>query len=181
MFRTFQGWTALTRQGKGDGTLQLIPIANAMMYVLLRALQDDVPEDELCGAAPGRALSVNPQYHSLLIEALSSIPLMEPGDTVFWHSDVVHAVENEHKGSGYSNVMYISSTPACAKNTAYLARQAPTFLSGSTPPDFAPDDFEVDFKGRGTEADLTPLGRSQLGLPQKTGREQRTLASASAS
>src|SRR5580693_5910416 len=28
MFRTFQGWTALTRQGKGDGTLQLIPIAN---------------------------------------------------------------------------------------------------------------------------------------------------------
>jgi len=167
MFRTFQGWTALTRQGKGDGTLQLIPIADAMMYVLLRALQDDVPEDDLCGAAPGRALSINPQYHSLLIEALSSIPLMEPGDTVFWHSDVVHAVENEHKGSGYSNVMYIASTPGCAKNTAYLAKQAPAFLAGKTPPDFAPDDFEVDFKGRGTEADLTPLGRSQLGLSQQ--------------
>jgi hypothetical protein len=180
MFRTFQGWTALTRQGKGDGTLQLIPIANAMMYVLLRALQDDVPENELCGAAPGRALSINPQYHSLLIEALSSIPLMEPGDTVFWHSDVVHAVENEHKGSGYSNVMYIASTPGCAKNTAYLARQAPTFLSGRTPPDFAPDDFELEFKGRGTEADLTPLGRSQLGLTQKADREQRGLASTSA-
>lgn len=164
MLRTFQGWTALTRQGKGDGTLQLIPIADGMMYVLLRALQDDVPEDDLCGAAPGRALSINPQYHGLLIEALSSIPLMEPGDTVFWHSDVVHAVENEHKGNGYSNVMYISSTPGCAKNTAYLARQAPAFLSGKTPPDFAPDNFEVDFKGRGTEADLTPLGKSQLGL-----------------
>jgi hypothetical protein len=181
MFRTFQGWTALTRQGKGDGTLQLIPIANAMMYVLLRALQDDVPEDELCGAAPGRALSVNPQYHSLLIEALSSIPLMEPGDTVFWHSDVVHAVENEHRGSGYSNVMYISSTPGCAKNTVYLAKQAPAFLSGRTPPDFAPDDFEMDFKGRGTEADLTPLGRSQLGLsPVPAHEHQPGLASASA-
>jgi hypothetical protein len=181
MFRTFQGWTALTRQGKGDGTLQLIPIANAMMYVLLRALQDDVPEDELCGAAPGRALSVNPQYHSLLIEALSSIPLMEPGDTVFWHSDVVHAVENEHRGTGYSNVMYISSTPGCAKNTAYLVKQAPAFLSGRTPPDFAPDNFEVDFKGRGAEADLTPLGRSQLGLPKKTAAEhQPGLAHASA-
>ncbi|MEA2263726.1 MAG: hypothetical protein QOJ51_6551 [Acidobacteriaceae bacterium] len=180
MFRTFQGWTALTRQGQGDGTLQLIPIANAMMYVLLRALQDDVPEDELCGAAPGRALSVNPQYHSLLIEALSSIPLMEPGDTVFWHSDVVHAVENEHRGSGYSNVMYISSTPGCAKNTAYLAKQAPAFLFGRTPPDFAPDDFEVDFKGRGTEADLTQLGRSQLGLPQSPDHvHQPGLASAS--
>jgi hypothetical protein len=175
MFRTFQGWTALTRQGKGDGTLQLIPIANAMMYVLLRALQDDVPDDELCGAAPGRALSVNPQYHSLLIEALSSIPLMEPGDTVFWHSDVVHAVENEHKGSGYSNVMYIASAPGCAKNTAYLARQAPAFLSGKTPPDFAADDFEVDFEGRATEADLTPLGRSQLGLSLTADREPSVL------
>jgi hypothetical protein len=171
MFRTFQGWTALTRQGKGDGTLQLIPIAESMVYVLLRALQDDVPEDDLCGAQPGRALSVNPQYHSLLIEALSSIPTMDPGDTVFWHSDVVHAVENEHRGSGYSNVMYIASTPGCAKNTAYLARQAPTFLAGKTPPDFAPDDFEVDFKGRGTEADLTPLGRSQLGLPPLAQKE----------
>ena len=180
MFRTFQGWTALTRQGKGDGTLQLVPIATSMIYVLLRALQDDVPEDELCGAAPGRALSINPQYHGLLIEALSSIPLMEPGDTVFWHSDVVHAVENEHKGAGYSNVMYISSAPACAKNTAYLARQAPAFLAGKTPPDFAPDDFEVDFKGRGTAADLTPLGRSQLGLPVEAESERTAFATVSA-
>jgi Protein of unknown function (DUF1479) len=165
MYRTFQGWTALTRQGKGDGTLQLIPIANGMVYMLLRALQDDVPEEELCGAKPGRALSVNTEWHSLLIEALTSIPLMQPGDTVFWHSDVVHAVENEHKGSGYSNVMYIAATVGCEKNSAYMAKQAPPFLSGKTPPDFAPDNFEVDFKGRATEGDLTALGRSQMGLP----------------
>src|SRR5579862_8304056 len=101
MFRTFQGWTALTRQGPGDGTLQLIPIAESMVYVLLRAIQDDVPEDDLCGAQPGRALSINEQYHSIIVKALSSIPLMEPGDTIFWHCDVVHAVENEHRGSGY--------------------------------------------------------------------------------
>ena len=164
MFRTFQGWTALTQQGQGDGTLQLIPIANSMVYVLLRALQDDVPEDELCGAKPGRALSIQPEWHGLLLEGLTSIPLMQPGDVVFWHSDVVHAVENEHRGQGYSNVMYIAAIPGCAKNTAYLAKQAPAFLAGKTPPDFAPDDFEVDFRGRATEADLTPLGRSQMGL-----------------
>ncbi len=165
MFRTFQGWTALTRQGQGDGTLQLIPLANSMVYILLRALQDDVPETELCGAKPGRALSVEPEWHSLLLEGLTSIPLMQPGDTVFWHSDVVHAVENEHKGNGYSNVMYIAATVGCEKNSAYLAKQAPAFLAGKTPPDFAPDNFEVDFRGRATEADLTPLGRSQMGLP----------------
>src|ERR1700723_454196 len=166
MFRTFQGWTALTRQGKGDGTLQLIPIAESMVYILLRALQDDVAEDDLCGAQPSRALSVNPQFHSLLIEALSSIPLMQPGDTVFWHSDVVHAVENEHRGTGYSNVMYIASTPGCAKNSAYLPQQAQAFVAGRTPPDFASDDFEVDFIGRGTVGDLTELGRSQLGITE---------------
>jgi uncharacterized protein DUF1479 len=164
MFRTFQGWTALTRQGKGDGTLQLIPIATGMVYLLLRALQDDVPEDDLCGAQPGRALSIQARWHGLLLDALTPIPVIEPGDAVFWHSDVVHAVEDEHKGAGYSNVMYIGSTVGCDKNAAYLARQAPAFLDGRTPPDFAPDDFEIDFAGRATEADLTPLGRSQMGL-----------------
>lgn len=165
MFRTFQGWTALTRQGKGDGTLQLIPIATGMMYLLLRALQDDVPEDDLCGAQPGRALSVHPRWHSLLLDALTPVPLMEPGDAVFWHTDVVHAVEDEHRGADYSNVMYIGATVGCEKNTAYLPGQAAAFLSGRTPPDFPPDNFEVDFVGRATEAHLTPLGRRQMGLP----------------
>jgi hypothetical protein len=165
MLRTFQGWTALTRQGQGDGTLQLVPIANSMVYMLLRALQDDVPETELCGAKPGRALSFQAEWHALLLEALTSIPLMQPGDTVFWHSDVVHAVENDHKGAGYSNVMYIPATVGCEKNAAYLPKQATAFLEGKKPPDFAPDNFEIGFIGRATEVDLTPLGRSQMGLP----------------
>lgn len=166
MFRTFQGWTALTRQGPGDGTLQLIPIAESMVYILLRAIQDDVPEDDLCGALPGRALSVNEQYHSVLIKALSSIPVMEPGDTIFWHCDVVHAVENEHRGTGYSNVMYIASAPGCPKNSAYLERQAVSFLSGKTPPDFPADNFEVDFVGRATLEDLNERGRAGLGITE---------------
>lgn len=60
--------------------------------------------------------------------------------------------------------MYISATVGYEKNTAYVAKQAPAFLSGKTPPHFAPDDFEVCFNGRVTEADLTALGRSQMGL-----------------
>jgi hypothetical protein len=58
-----------------------------MVYVLLRALQDDVADDDLCGAPPGRALSIEPQWHGPLHEALSSNPNMQAGDTVFWHSD----------------------------------------------------------------------------------------------
>jgi hypothetical protein len=115
---------------------------------------------------PRRALSISDRCHCLLIQALSSIPLMQPGDTVFGHSDVVHAVENEHRGSGYSNVMYIGSAPGCPKNTVSLERQALTFVAGKTPPDFPADNFEVDFAGPGTVADLTELGRSQLGITE---------------
>lgn len=164
MFRTFQGWTALTEQGPGDGTLQLIPIANVMAYILLRALQDDVPEDDLCGALPGRALSIKPEWHQPLQAALSPIPRMQPGDTVFWHSDVIHAVEDEHRGTGWSNVMYIAAIPSCPKNDAYLARQLPAFLEGKSPPDFPADNFEADFTGRATVEDLTALGRKQIGM-----------------
>jgi len=164
MFRTYQGWTALTRQGPKDGTLRLIPIAEGIAYVLLRALQDDVDEADLCGAAPGRALGVSSEWHPDLIAGLVSIPEVMPGDTVFWHTDICHAVGDEHAGSEYASVIYIGSAPDCPKNRAYLPKQRQAFLEGRSAPDFAAMDFEVDFKGRATEADLTDLGRAQMGF-----------------
>ena len=164
MFRTYQGWTALTRQGPNDGTLRLIPIAEGISYVLLRALQDDVAETDLCGAAPGRALGVNPEWHQELMAGVVSIPEVEPGDTVFWHTDICHAVGDKHAGTDYASVIYIGSAPDCPKNRAYLPRQKEAFLAGRSAPDFAPMDFEVDFAGRATAADLTPLGLAQMGF-----------------
>lgn len=162
IFRTFQGWTSLSPQRANGGTLKLVPVANAMAYILLRALQDDVPEDDFCGARPMRALGVFEQWHGLLLEAECPIPDMEAGDCVFWHCDVVHSVEAEHHGEFDSNVMYIGVAPRCPKNEAYLPGQWQAFTEGKSPPDFAADDFEVSFKGRATAADLTPLGREQL-------------------
>ena len=163
MFRTFQGWTALTRQGPNDGTLQLLPIADAMPWMLLRALQDDVPEDELCGAAACRAMMIVREYHALLFEGYGPIPLMEPGDAIFWHPDVLHGVEDAHRGTGYSSVMYIAPAPDCAKNRRYAEMQKTAFESGRSAPDFAPDNFEVDFQGRFTRGDLSPLGLRVMG------------------
>jgi hypothetical protein len=99
-----------------------------------------------------------------LLDALVSIPRVEAGDTVWWHSDVIHAVEDRHNGSGYSNVIYISAAPWCDKNEAFLKRQAPAFLEGRSSPDFAPEDYEVDFQGRARLEDLSPLGQMQMGL-----------------
>lgn len=165
-FRTFQGWTALTEQGPNDGTLQLIPIAKSMAYVLTRALLDDVPEHELCGSKSGRALTVNQKYHSLLLEGLISIPKMYPGDTIWWHPDVIHAVEDIHTGSNYSNVVYVGSMPFCEKNLNYAKKQAEKFLKGESPSDFAPEDYEVSYKNRTLINDLSDLGKKQMALKE---------------
>ena len=164
MFRTFQGWTALTEQGPRDGTLQLLPVANSIAYVLLRALQNDVPEDELCLAKPGRALGVNEQWHPDLMPGIIPIQTVAPGDTVWWHPDVIHAVGNEHHGEDYASVIYIGASPACTKNKAYALKQAECFKAGLSAPDFAAENYEVDFKRRATIDDLTDLGRQQMAL-----------------
>ena len=164
VFRTFQGWTALTEQGPNDGTLQLIPIVKGMAYVLTRALLDDVPENELCGSKAGKALSINKKYHSLLLEGLISIPKMYPGDTIWWHPDVVHAVEEKHMGKTFSNVVYVGATPYCKKNIDYIKKQSKKFIEGKSPPDFAAEDYEVNYKGRTKINDLSELAKKQLGL-----------------
>ena len=164
MFRTYQGWTALTEQGPGDGTLRLLPLPNAIVYVLLRPLCDDVPDDSLCDAAPGRALGIVERWHAPLLRGIVSIPAVYPGDTVWWHPDLVHAVEDVHRGRSDSNVMYISSAPDCAKNRAFLELQKPAFSAGRSCPDFAPEDYEMDFAGRATVDDLNALGRRQMGF-----------------
>ena len=166
VFRTFQGWTALTEQGPSDGTLQLIPIAKGIAYVLTRALLDDVEENELCGSKLGRALSVNKDYHSLLLKGLVSIPKMKPGDTVWWHPDVVHAVEDKHSGKNYSNVVYVGATPYCKKNLDYTIKQSKKFLEGKSPPDFAAEDYEINYRGRVKLEDLSLLAKKQLALEE---------------
>ncbi len=163
-FRTWQGWTALTAQGPGDGTLQLIPTALGIAYVLLRPFQEDVPEEVLCGAVEGRAQAITKEWHSLLLRGLVSIPKVEPGDTVWWHSDVVHAVEHEHQGSDVSSVIYIGSAPWCDRNMRYLERQKQPFLEGRSAPDFAPEDYEVAYPNRAKLDDLTELGKRQMGF-----------------
>ena len=54
------------------------PHRRGISYVLLRALQDDVAETDLCGAAPGRALGVSAEWHPELMAGVISIPEVQP-------------------------------------------------------------------------------------------------------
>jgi hypothetical protein len=59
--------------------------------------------------------------------------------------------------------MYIAPVPDCAKNRSYARLQQKAFEAGLSAPDFAADDFEVDFEGRFTKQNLSSLGLQQMG------------------
>ncbi|MCE1395571.1 DUF1479 domain-containing protein [Enterobacter cloacae] len=164
VFRTFQGWTALSDMIPGQGLLHVVPIPEAMAYILLRPLLDDVPEDELCGVAPGRVLPVSEKWHPPLIEALSSIPALEAGDSVWWHCDVIHSVAPVENQQGWGNVMYIPAAPMCEKNLAYAKKVKEALETGASPGDFPREDYEKSWQDRFTVNDLNIHGKRALGM-----------------
>ncbi|ADU71290.1 DUF1479 domain-containing protein [Pantoea sp. At-9b] len=163
-FRTFQGWTALSDMEAGQGLLHVVPVPEAMAYVLLRPLLSDVPEDELCGVAPGKVLPISERWHPDLIAGLCSIPPLQAGDSVWWHCDVIHAVAPVEDQQGWGNVMYIPAAPLCDKNLRYAEKVANALDFGISPPDFPREDYERDWQERFTTADLNAIGRRSLGL-----------------
>ena len=164
VFRSFQGWLALSDMKHDQGVLHVVPVPSAMAYLLIRPLLDDVPEDSLCGAAQGKALGVNEQWHPLLMKAVSGIPDVQPGDSVWWHSDLIHSVAPVTDQQGWGNVIYIPAAPMCEKNARYAADVAERFRLGESPTDFPKEDYEVEWTNRFSETDLNEIGARALGL-----------------
>lgn len=107
MLRAFQGWTALTKAGAGEGSLLVYPeLKYTIAYVLLRpffqppADKKDVLDPEKWtfdledAWFPGvwrytpQELSPEPFPHLNLDKCMVNIPTMYPGDTIWWHCDV---------------------------------------------------------------------------------------------
>ena len=106
VFRSFQGWTALTSAGAGEGSLMLFPnVKWTIAYLLLRPFfQPPESGDDIMDASkwafdftspwfPGtfradsQLLSPTSHPHLRLRECMVAIPNMNPGDTVWWHAD----------------------------------------------------------------------------------------------
>ncbi|KAI0665834.1 hypothetical protein C8Q78DRAFT_1111521, partial [Trametes maxima] len=147
IFRPWQGWMALSSTGAGEGTLHVLPsLSLAMAYLILRPFfrlrtdlaagvttPSDIPLDAdawvldlentaFLGSTPGKTQAITPESHPHLRieETIVSIPHVEPGDQVYWHTDVIHAVERDHNGVGDSSVLYIPAAPLTERNAAYL-------------------------------------------------------------
>ncbi|KAF5342342.1 hypothetical protein D9611_001342 [Ephemerocybe angulata] len=188
VFRTFQGWLAMSETGPGEGTLKTFPdvlLSNA--YIILRpffrpigsgdALLDpknwefDLSSPEFPGIFPKDGGYGGPHPtpllhpHLQLQKTMTSMPKVYPGDAVFWHCDVIHEVEGAHDGSDDSAVMYIPAVPKTPMNLAYVARQKECFLDGQRPPDFPKGKGEKGWVGVGAVEDVaSQVGRVAMGL-----------------
>ncbi len=163
VFRTFQGWTALSDIKRDQGVLFSIPIPAAMAYVLIRPLMEDVPDTSLCGVAPRQALPVDAKWHDILLRGKSTIPDMAPGDSVWWHCDLIHGVAPVKDQQGWGNVMYIPAAPGCEKNKRYAQQCAKSFATGLSPDDFPEEHYEKEWGNRFRWEDLNAIGRQSFG------------------
>ena len=89
---------------------------------------------------------------------------MKPGDTVFWHPDVIHAVEFSNTSTHHSSVLFLGVAPDCARNRYYQQSQLACFADGLSPPDYPAVNAESSYKGRAALSDLDSLGRRLMGM-----------------
>jgi len=164
VFRTFQGWTALSDMDHDQGVLHTVPIPEAMGYLMLRPLLADVPDDDMCGVTTNKVFPANETWHALLLQAVSGIPDVTAGDSVWWHADMIHGVDPVTDQKGWGNVMYIPAAPWCPRNEAYAPSVREAFRTGSSPSDFPAEHYERTWDNRFSFDDLNETGRRGLGL-----------------
>jgi len=158
IFRSFQGWLAVSDIAPKEGTILFTPLGREVIsYYMLKPFFDEndqlVLDSSLPGAFPGKAQEFNEDTHPELNlrDLMVLIPRVEPGDMVFWHCDLIHAVDAVHEGKADSSVFYIPSVPLCQANIEYSLLQREAFLRGLVGPDFPgfPNDLaEQNHKGR---------------------------------
>ena len=59
-------------------------------FVLMRPLLKDIEENQLPGYEKGKLFFLDPAIQSRIYDSMISIPKVYPGDTVWWHPDLVH-------------------------------------------------------------------------------------------
>ncbi|KAJ8469327.1 hypothetical protein ONZ45_g16928 [Pleurotus djamor] len=185
VFRTFQGWLALSATGPKQGTLKVFPdVLMSNAYIILRPFfrpklppdsagflepenwEFDISSPKFPGVYPRDGGFGGPQPtmqlhpHLNLDDTMISMPAVRPGDTVYWHCDVVHSVEREHTGSHDSAVMYIPAVPSTPHNEEYVRKQFTAFLEGKRPADFPKGPDEINHLGVGKPGDIMGIQKT---------------------
>ncbi|EPS45983.1 hypothetical protein H072_14 [Dactylellina haptotyla CBS 200.50] len=184
VLRSFQGWTALTSSGRREGCILLYPnIKSSIAYVLLRPFfRPPKDEADIMNASkwtfddsdsthffPGsdieqsQRLSRSSHPHLRLEECLVHVPQIDPGDTVWWHTDLCHAVDPEQTGAEHASVAFIPSCPTTSVNKVYVKKQLEDTLAGRQPEDMQGKVNEQLFKGYQKHTVLSEEARRAFG------------------
>ncbi|RFU24556.1 hypothetical protein B7463_g11788, partial [Scytalidium lignicola] len=180
-FRSFQGWLSMSKCGPGEGTLRVLPnIKLVTAYLMLRPFflneSFDASEPTFPGAIPGKGqFYVTSKYYPHLEQdrTIISIPKVQPGDFIYWHTDLLHEVEDENNGPSDSSVLYVANVPLCPYNIQNMLNHRKAFREAVPPPDYLKDfggPYEVeaqhDDHGAREENILTVEGKRALGLAE---------------
>jgi len=189
VFRSLQGWLAVSQTNVGEGTLTLLPnIKLASAYIMLRPFfMNGVDEfDNNSSYFPGAVAGYGqvfptPQNHPHLqiAETVVSIPSIAPGDFVAWHCDMCHAVDKRMKNlkNEESSVIYIAATPLCDLNIVSMIQNRDGFKNCTTAPipDFANDETRLKKAGKPLEMEHDDNGAHIENILSKKGRQALAL------
>ncbi|KAJ7828264.1 DUF1479-domain-containing protein [Mycena olivaceomarginata] len=188
-FPPWQGWTAMSSTGPGEGTLRVLPtLSLATAYWVLRPFfraRDPTSSslkwkdwNELISRGldspgadwgPGWSSTTQRIRTSGSTRQWLSMPRVEPGD------------QGHHGGKEDSSVMYIPAVPLTLRSERYIPRrnqqahfilsvqylrdQRTNFLAGLPAPDFPGGSGESAFVGRATVEDVYPgAGQRAVGF-----------------
>jgi hypothetical protein len=118
----------------------------------------------MCGVTVSQAFPASDKWHHLLLQALSGIPDVQAGDSVWWHCDMIHSVAPVANQQGWGNVMYIPAAPWCPRNDQYAPTVREAFLTGDSPSDFPEEHYERTWANRFQARALNETGRRGLGF-----------------
>ncbi|KAF3992870.1 hypothetical protein FT663_00780 [Candidozyma haemuli var. vulneris] len=168
IFRAYQGWLAVSKVAPKEGSILFGPLVKeATAYWMMSPFFDEddnlLLDSSLPGTFPGKSQEFNNETHPglRLDDLMVPVPAVRPGDMVFWHCDLIHAVDSVHQGTQDSSVFYIPSAPLCNINVKYAAVQRESFLKGLAGPDFPgfPNVVaETKHVGRATPEDVEATG-----------------------
>lgn len=169
VFRTFQGWLAVSDIAPKEGTIYFAPaVKEVTAYYMLKPFFDENDnlklDSDMPGSYPGKSIEFNDKTHPelQLDKLMVPVPPVQPGDAVYWHCDLIHSVDPEHQGKADSSVFYIPSTPLCDSNVRYAQIQRESFINGLVAPDFPgfPNDIgEQEHIDRAIPEDVEGMNR----------------------
>ena len=101
------------------------------------------------------------------MQAVSGIPDVEAGDSVWWHCDMIHSVAPVDGPAGLGQRHVHPGRALVPPQRAYAASVREAFLTGNSPNDFPAEHYERDWPNRFRPATSTRPAAAGSAWPER--------------